>query len=398
MARLVFDIEADGLLDTVTKVHCVCVMDADTKKPELYYDGAIQHPDRKGGMSDFLLRLEGSKDLWVGHNINQYDFPCLQKIYPGLRTDHLQTFDTLVASRVLYFNLADRDFRSGNRDIIERGLVGLHGLEAWGVRMGVPKKPQPDFSALSREMLDYCVADVRANLALFLKEWEETQQGELRFVTLEQKFSRAMDKIMSAGVGFDYEGAHKLDLKLKADRLDAEADLHNYPEFGDWTEEYETEKLRIKKSRKVIFNPTSRKHIEYVLIERLAFQKMIRIHPKGRPCPPAKDEDKMRKWLRECTTTAPQGADPRRLLELTDTGKAKIDEEVLEAIEDQVPAARALGRLFMIQKRIAQLRGLMLACGNDGRIHGQIGHNGTVGGRCNHFKPNLAQCPAVDKP
>ena len=398
MARLVFDIETDGLLDTVTKVHCACVMDVDKGQPELYYDGTIEHPHRAGGIADFLRRLETSKgDLWIGHNVNQYDIPCLEKVYPHLRLD-LQTFDTLVVSRVQYFDLADRDFRSKNRELVERGLVGLHGLEAWGVRLGVPKRPQPDFSVLSREMLDYCAADVRSNRALFLKEWEDTKQGTIPFVALEQQFSRCIDQVMKAGVGFDYDAAQALSIQLKKDRLEVEASLHKFPEFSDWTEDYETPKKKIKKTRKIIFNPTSRAHIEYVLVNRLGFQKMIRLHPKGRPAPLAKEKEKMRKWIRESRVTTPEGADPLRLLELTDTGKAKISEETLEAIEDRVPAAKALARLFMIQKRHSHLQSLMLACKSDGRIYGQISHNGAVSGRCTHFKPNMTQNPAVDKP
>ena len=30
--RLVFDIEADGLLDTLTKIHCIVIHDLDDKK------------------------------------------------------------------------------------------------------------------------------------------------------------------------------------------------------------------------------------------------------------------------------------------------------------------------------------------------------------------------------
>ena len=30
--RCVFDLEADGLLDTASRVHCLCLMDADTGK------------------------------------------------------------------------------------------------------------------------------------------------------------------------------------------------------------------------------------------------------------------------------------------------------------------------------------------------------------------------------
>ena len=77
---------------------------------------------------------------------------------------------------------------------------------------------------------------------------------------------------------------------------------------------------------------------------------------------------------------------------------SNYDEETFDALSDRVPAAAALGRLFMIQKRLGQLKGLQTAVQKDGRIRGQIAHNGAVSGRCTHFKPNMTQYPAVDKP
>lgn len=399
MATLVFDIETDGLLDSVTKLHCVAVSNVHTGETVTYYDGPIRHPTRQGSLDDFCRRISGnSTDLWVGHNILGYDLPCLRKLYPDLDLSKLRTFDTLVVSRVQYFNLADRDFRSKNRELISRGMVGLHGLEAWGLRLQVPKLPKPDFDTLTVGMLEYCIQDVRTNVSLFLKEWADTQNGAVPWVSLEQEFSQCIDQVMRAGVLFDYPASEKLERVLKVAKLEAEEDLRNYPEFGDWEEHYVTPKKKIAKTRKVIFNPTSRTDIEYVLLNRLGFQKKIRTHPRGLPPPPAKEKEKMRKYLQKCVLTAPEGSDPLRLLDLTDTGKAKISEDTLEAIEEQVPAAKALGRLFMLQKRLSQLRSLQIAVQKDGRIYGQIGHNGTVSGRCNHFQPNMTQYPAVDKP
>lgn len=400
MAQYVFDVEADGLLDTATRLHCAVIMDVATGKPELYHDSEdIDHPAYVGRLADFLDRLSGgSAHLWAGHNINGYDIPLLQKLYPARTFEHLERFDTLVVSRVQYFNLADRDYRSKNSELISRGLVGLHGLEAWGVRLGAQKRPKPDFAHFSREMADYCIADVIANRALFLKEWQDTKQGTLPWVQLEQAFSRCIDSVMAAGVRFDYDKSQELEHKLKLAKLEAEKALQGYPEFGDWTEEYVTPKKQIKKQRKIIFNPTSRKHIEYVLLNRLGFQKMIRAHRRGHERPLAKEREKMRRWLQGCDLVAPEGADPLRLLEITNTGATKVNEDTLEAIEDRVPAAKALATLFMLQKRLSQLRGLQIAMRKDGRIYGQISHNGAVSGRCTHFKPNMTQYPAVDKP
>jgi hypothetical protein len=69
--RLVFDIEADGLLDAATKAHCIVVADLDRDQVDEYgpeqIDAALAH----------LARA----DCLVGHNIAGYDLPALRRLY-----------------------------------------------------------------------------------------------------------------------------------------------------------------------------------------------------------------------------------------------------------------------------------------------------------------------------
>ena len=94
--RLVFDIETDGLLPDVSKVHCIVLKDLDTNE--------IITPKIKKAM-----QLLGEAELIIGHNIIKYDIPVLQKLY-GFYTE-AKIFDTIVAARLMYPDIMDRDFR-----------------------------------------------------------------------------------------------------------------------------------------------------------------------------------------------------------------------------------------------------------------------------------------------
>lgn len=67
--RLVFDIEADGLLDTLTKIHCIVIHDLDSK--ELFSFG----PDK---IDEAITMLEKA-DVVIGHNVIGYDIPAIKK-------------------------------------------------------------------------------------------------------------------------------------------------------------------------------------------------------------------------------------------------------------------------------------------------------------------------------
>ena len=90
--RLVFDIETDGLLPDVTKVHCIVLKDLDTNE--------VITPKIKKAM-----QLLGEAELIIGHNVIKYDIPVLQKLY-GFYTE-AKIFDTIVAARLMYPDIKD---------------------------------------------------------------------------------------------------------------------------------------------------------------------------------------------------------------------------------------------------------------------------------------------------
>ena len=82
--------------------------------------------------------------------------------------------------------------------------------------------------------------------------------------------------------------------------------------------------------------------------------------------------------------------------ELTDTGKAKVDETILEALP--YPEAKKLAEFFTVDKRLGQLatgkNAWFKSLTDDGKIHGSVDTLGAVTNRMSHSKPNLAQVPA----
>ena len=73
---LIFDIETNGLVHDVTRIHCLGIYDTDTEQMLVYNDEGDQEPITRG-----IQRLEDASEI-VGHNIINYDLPVIRKLYP----------------------------------------------------------------------------------------------------------------------------------------------------------------------------------------------------------------------------------------------------------------------------------------------------------------------------
>ena len=145
---LTYDIEADGLLDTVSKVHCIVTNDSE--EPEVFH--------RYHGLGIEVVLDELSKNTIIAHNQLGYDLRVLEKLYPQFKRPPMENIiDTLVLSR-----LVNPDAKGG------------HSLEAWATRfikrgLSVPEKYMiTDWSNQSLD--DYlmrCETDVMINVKVF---------------------------------------------------------------------------------------------------------------------------------------------------------------------------------------------------------------------------------------
>ena len=139
--NVIFDIETDGLISDVTKIHSIVIKDIDTDKMCSY------HGDKIGRG---LYILSGAS-LLVGHNILKFDLPVIKKLYPEYKIEG-EVLDTLLVSRLIWTNRKEIDFRMKELPL---KLAGRHSLESWGFRLGLRKGDflkENDFSKWSPEM------------------------------------------------------------------------------------------------------------------------------------------------------------------------------------------------------------------------------------------------------
>ena len=136
MKEVVFDIEADNLLDAITKIHCVsCKFVSSDKVHTLYSQTDIE-------------QFFSQDYLYIGHHIIGYDFKALNKIYGIKRPKNF--LDTLPWSWYLFPDRAE------------------HGLESWGEDFGVPKPKIDNWQDLTiEEYAHRCEEDVKINTKLY---------------------------------------------------------------------------------------------------------------------------------------------------------------------------------------------------------------------------------------
>ena len=153
---MIFDVEADGLLDEATKIHVFAYREGGEVKHTHYYDE----------MRDILSRTK----LLLGHNIIPYDIPLLEKIL-GIKIQ-ARVIDTLPLSWYL------------NHKRVR------HGLEWYGVDYGVPKPKIDDWHNLSPEEYAHrCKEDVKINTRL----WQELKAKLLRLYGSKEQADRIID-------------------------------------------------------------------------------------------------------------------------------------------------------------------------------------------------------------
>lgn len=148
-----FDLEADGLLDEATKMHCLVWKLAGHEQPFFVATDALW----------YKLEAMFKCDILVGHNIIEYDLPLIKKLYD--LDYHGQVQDTLVMSRALN---SDRPMPPGCTRSVEvegqaaKRKITPHSLEAWGYRVAKKKPEVQDWKDQPIQVyVDRCVEDVK---------------------------------------------------------------------------------------------------------------------------------------------------------------------------------------------------------------------------------------------
>ena len=138
----VYDVESDGLLDSITKLHCL----------------STTHRDIEGNLKTWSttdydeMREFFSRDIIrVGHNITLYDERAVE-ICLGIDTSNNR--ETIIDTLALSWYLYPEHIK--------------HSLEEWGVRVGTDKVKIGDWKNLTSEQyIERCEVDTKINFTIW---------------------------------------------------------------------------------------------------------------------------------------------------------------------------------------------------------------------------------------
>ena len=353
---LIFDIETNGLLRTVDKLHCIAIFDTETEELTSYSGNTLK---------EGLEKLMKAEEL-IGHNIVKYDIPTLQKLYPSFNPK-CRIFDTLLMSKLVYPDIGEIDDKNIRKGIFPKKLRGKYSLKAWGYRLKEYKgdycEQEDCWAEWSIDMQRYCEQDVMVTKKLFdlLKSKEISETS----IEIEHKFAKIIGLQEQRGVCFDKQKAVEFAANLIKEKADIERELKLafpneireetfIPKVNNKTKGYIKGQPFIKRYE-IEFNPSSRQMLAERLIKKYSW-KPTKLSPTGLPV---------------------------------------IDEEVISELN--YPEAPLLQRYFLVTKTLGQLadgRNAWLKLENDSVIYGGVDTIGAVTGRCTHNSPNLAQVPS----
>ena len=376
MRYCVFDVETDGLLEQLTKLHCLVA--------HIYQGNQLLEEIVVTTIEDLVSFLKKQERL-VGHNVKRYDFPAIKKLtgydYKG------QIIDTLALSWYLYPNEAE------------------HGLEAWGERVGVAKPVITDWENLQPEdYINRCRTDVVINTIIFgnfiayLKEIYQNEDYHRLMAYLTWKLDCAAEQeanpltIDRAYCKQTLKSLHTLVDEKKINLAQA------MPKVEKWNSKKKPSKMYTVKGE---LTKAGIAWLELLAENNLEadFEGEISVL-KSREEPNPTSTSQLKSWLfslgwqptifnyvKENDTT-------RAIPQIQDKDKKLCPN--IKVLAETYPVLENLKGLFMLQHRIGVLNGFLECSNEQGLMKAEIaGFTNTL--RFRHKKP-ITNLPSVDKP
>jgi DNA polymerase III epsilon subunit-like protein len=180
--RIVFDLEANGLLYSGDTVHCIVAKDPETSKVWKFGPESIED----------AVDLINSYRFAIGHFITGFDIPFL-KIKMGLEIT-TTVRDTCVISKLFFPEQLS------------------HSLNYYGRKFGRLKPEHENWEVFSEEMLHRCTEDVEINCLLYdyLIEVGLSNWDWIEAIELEQQFQLDQAYQELWGVDIDIQLAENL--------------------------------------------------------------------------------------------------------------------------------------------------------------------------------------------
>ena len=345
--KVICDIEANGL--TPDKIWCCVCKDIDTGEVTIFRDGDADEA------REFFNQCEKV----IGHNIIGYDAIWLNKLWKvGLKLDKI--IDTLVLSRLA------NSFRAG------------HSLRDWGEKLGVYKDHHDDWSQWSQEMEDYCVQDVEVTEAVYNQLKKELRGCSKDAVDLEHWSQAVLEQQRMKGFKLDVDLALTTKAAIDREYLEIIGKLQQvFPPrkviTGEWTAK-RTKDGDINKVSKRIIKSGCVEHIEGDRYYKVEYKEFCIDSPSEIV---ARLEGYWKPYI------------------LTPGGAPKVCEENLNTLkEDAPPELQLIKRCKVLKSRSTLIQSYLDACGDDGRVHGQVVSIGAGTHRMAHRNPNSGNIPS----
>lgn len=353
---LTFDIETDGLLLTMTKIHCIAIDD------QLY--------DTPDGILFAIRMLMDYTGVIIGHNIIGFDIPAIQKLFPAFKPKG-EVIDTKVWAQMVVpdvLGLTLDNYKGWKRSCPPE-LWSAQSLKAWGYRLGVLKGTTPDstWATYTPDMGKYCLRDVVVTRALAeeLRLWTTSAWA----LQTEMDVARVIQRQIEFGVCFNKEAAEDLGVRLGDETRKLNLQLQEL--FPPWQKleksfvpEVNNKKFGHVKGQMyhkyvtVEFNPGSNHHLVEKLQERYGWEPTA----------------------------------------FTDKGNPQMDERVLDGLAKLFPEVELVVRYRTAKKIATFISGSDGSWLNhltpEGKIHGNVNSCGAGTRRMTHNSPNLGQVPS----
>jgi hypothetical protein len=390
---MIFDIETNGLLDELDRVHTLHTLDTKTGERLRFNDGffADGTPAPRDGSLDDGYGLLMEQDRLIGHNIIPFDIPAIQKVEPRfILPKKVVLRDTMVMARIRWPNIKEIDskwMKSGKlpADFAQQKLFGTHKLKAWGIRLGVLKADYDgEWHSFTQEMEEYAQQDPVTTEALWLKCLEKDVDPECD--ELEHRVQDIIAMQTRYGFEFDIEAAYDLQRVLTGRKAEL---LDNLREaFPPRVEpvKYKGNPVVVEAKRRTKVRRWDEDFNEYFVEfakgETYEKLKLVSFNPGSRP--------QIADRLKGDYAWVP--------VEFTDSGAPKVDETTLMSL-DHIPEAAILIDYLTVDKRLGQLaegdKAWLKSVGPDGRMHGFVNTLGAITRRMTHSDPNVAQVPSL---
>jgi len=371
--KIVFDIETDGLLDRLTKIHVFSW--------SVVGSGEVHSTNDLSTIQEVMFKTTTA----IGHNIVGFDIPALIKF--GITTD-ANIIDTLALSWYLEPKRA------------------RHGLAHWGATVGVKKPEVEDWDNLAYE--DYkhrCEEDVKINLEVWyilerkLKRLYR-EEGELEKLTdyLTFKLQCARDQEVY-GWRLDVPKAQALHDKLLEMKEDSQTQLSQAMPKKPITKVMNPPKVMYKKDGTLSSRGEAWQQLlleSYMPASTMQPMTVLVGHEDGNP----NSHEQVKEWLYQL------GWQPRTFKYVRGEGfgeERKIPQvrdgsdlcpSVVELAEVE-PSIKLLEDLTVISHRLGVVKGFIECEVGGYLVAGISGLTNTF--RFKHRKP-LVNLPAVDKP